>query len=115
ADNAKKMKDYVLGIDELNILKPDEPDEGSGGGSGGGAGGGGAGDAGKGEWIKGEGLLEKYKSDIDSLFQLGEYIGKVLTDALNSIDWEKVYEGARNFGKGLAKFLNGLISPELFG
>lgn len=115
ADNAKKMKDYVLGIDELNILKPDEPDEGSGGGSGGGAGGGGAGDDGKGEWIKGEGLLEKYKSDIDSLFQLGEYIGKVLTDALNSIDWEKVYEGARNFGKGLAKFLNGLISPELFG
>ena len=115
ADNAKKMKDYVLGIDELNILKPDEPDEGSGGGSGGGAGGGGAGDAGKGEWIKGEGLLEKYKSEIDSLYELGEYIGKALTDAMNSIDWEKVYEGARNFGTGLAQFLNGLISPELFG
>ena len=81
----------------------------------GGAGGGGAGDAGKGEWIKGEGLLEKYKSEIDSLYELGEYIGKALTDAMNSIDWEKVYEGARNFGTGLAQFLNGLISPELFG
>lgn len=114
ADNAKKMKDYVLGIDELNILKPDEPDEGSGGSAGGGAGGG-AGDAGKGEWIKGEGLLEKYKSEIDSLYELGEYIGKVLTDALNSIDWEKVYATAEDFGRGLAQFLNGLISPELFG
>ena len=115
ADNAKKMKDYVLGIDELNILKPDEPDEGSGGGSGGGAGGGGAGDAGKGEWIKGEGLLEKYKSSIDSLYELGAYIGKVLTDAMNSIDWDKVYMAAGRFGTGLAEFLNGLISPELFG
>lgn len=34
---------------------------------------------------------------------------------MNNIDWDKVYQGARNFGKGLADFLNGLISPELFG
>ena len=34
---------------------------------------------------------------------------------MNSIDWESVYESARNFGTGLAQFLNGLISPELFG
>lgn len=114
ADKAKKLKDYMLGIDELNVISPEEPDSGSGSGAGG-AGGGGAGDAGKGEWIKGEGLLEKYKSEIDSLYELGEYIGKALTDAMNSIDWEKVYESARNFGKGLAQFLNGLISPELFG
>lgn len=114
ADKAKKLKDYMLGIDELNVISPEEPDSGSGSGAGG-AGGGGAGDAGKGEWIKGEGLLEKYKSEIDSLYELGEYIGKALTDAMNSIDWEKVYEGARNFGTGLAQFLNGLISPELFG
>lgn len=114
ADKAKKLKDYMLGIDELNVISPEEPDSGSGSGAGG-AGGGDAGDAGKGEWVKGEGLLEKYESEIDSLYELGEYIGKVLTDAMNSIDWEKVYEGARNFGTGLAQFLNGLISPELFG
>lgn len=114
ADKAKKLKDYMLGIDELNVISPEEPDSGSGSGAGG-AGGGGAGDAGQGQWVKGEGLLEKYKSEIDSLYELGEYIGKVLTDAMNSIDWEKVYEGARNFGTGLAQFLNGLISPELFG
>lgn len=38
----KKMRDYVTGLDELNILKPDE-DVSSGGGGGGGGGGSGAG------------------------------------------------------------------------
>ena len=115
ADNAKKLKDYVLGIDELNIISPDdEADSGSGAG-GGGVGGGGAGDASGGEWVKTDGMLDRYKSEIDSLYELGEYIGKALTDAMNSIDWESVYESARNFGTGLAQFLNGLISPELFG
>lgn len=42
ADAAKKLRDYVLGIDELNILSPETPtSSGGGGGGGGGAGGGG--------------------------------------------------------------------------
>lgn len=36
AGAAKKMKDYTLGIDELNVLNPDEGSGGSGGGAGGG-------------------------------------------------------------------------------
>lgn len=36
ANAAKKMKDYTLGIDELNVLNPDEGSGGSGGGAGGG-------------------------------------------------------------------------------
>ena len=35
ANAAKKMKDYTLGIDELNVLNPDEGSGGSGGGAGG--------------------------------------------------------------------------------
>lgn len=113
ADNAKKLKSYLLGIDELNVLEPDTGDGDSGAG-GGGAGAGAGGMADGGEWVDTESLWEKYTSDIDSLYELGEYISKTLTDAMNSIDWESVYEGARNFGTGLANFLNGLISPELF-
>ena len=60
-------------------------------------------------------IWKDYKSQIKNLRELGEYIGNTLTDTLNSIDWDSVYAGARNFGKGLADFLNGLISPELFG
>lgn len=48
-------------------------------------------------------------------FGVGKMIGDWITNGLDSIDWDKTYQGARNFGTGLAQFLNGLISPELFG
>lgn len=41
AKEAKKMKDYLLGIDELNVIRPEDPTQNSGGGGGGGIGGGG--------------------------------------------------------------------------
>lgn len=108
--SAKKLKSYLLGIDELNVLEP-QKDEGSGSGASGGAGGGTV----DGEWIKTDKLLEDYKSEIDSLYELGDYISQTLSRAMESIDWETIYEKARGFGTGLADFLNGLISPRLFG
>lgn len=122
AKNAKKLKDVVLGIDELNINAPDD-DTGSGGGSSAkpSGGGGGLGDLGAGEgglttnMFATDNMLKAYESSLDTLYKLGEYIGDTLTKAMNSIDWNKVYDTARNFGKGLAGFLNGLISPDLFG
>lgn len=113
AKNAKELNRYIAAWHEVNNMTSDEGSKGSGGG---GAGGGGlAGAADGGQWIQTESLWEKYTSSIDSLYKLGDYIGKTLTDAMNSIDWDSVYESARNFGTGLASFLNGLISPELFG
>lgn len=113
ANAAKKLKNYVLGFDQLNILG-DNQDDSVNGGSGSGTGIGGAG-AGNANLVKVESALDKYKSEIENLYQLGEYIGQALTDAMNSIDWDAIYAGARDFGIGLADFLNGLISPELFG
>lgn len=114
AKNAKELNRYIAAWHEVNNMTSDEGSKGSGGGGGGGAGGG-AGAVDGGEWIQKESLWEKYTSSIDTLYELGEYISGVLTDAMNSIDWDSVYEGARNFGSGLASFLNGLISPQLFG
>ena len=121
AKAAQEYKNTVLGFDELNKLN-DIPDptgsggSGGGSGSGGGAGGVGAGDGSGADFqlVKADSWLEDYKSDIDSLYELGSYISGVLTGTLESIEWDKVYEGARNFGTGLADFLNGLITPELF-
>lgn len=59
-------------------------------------------------------MIEKYKSSIKDLYSLGKYIGDALASAMESIDWQKIYRKADNFGKGLADFLNGLISPRLF-
>ena len=118
---AEEYKNTVAGFDELNKLN-DVTKSGSGsGGSGSGSGSGsGAGDGvgdGTGadfELVKADSWLEAYKSDIDSLYELGSYISGVLTKAMESIDWYSIYEKARNFGTGLADFLNGLITPELF-
>lgn len=116
ADNIKKMQAGLRAFDELKVINmPDNNQGGSGGGGGGTGGAGGGAEAAGGKWVQGESILEKYKSEIDTLYKLGEHIGKTLTDAMNSIDWDSVYKKAENFGKGLADFLNGLISPDLFG
>lgn len=113
SDNAKKLKSYLLGIDELNVLEPQQDTSGvNGSGAGVGAGGGGASG---GQWVKTDGLFANYESEIDNLFKLGRYISDTLSEAMESIDWESVYEKARGFGTGLAQFLNGLITPRLFG
>lgn len=109
---AQKLKKTLLSIDEIHAL-----DDNSGGGSGsgsGGSGGGGAGGGADSSLKKTDGLLEKYKSSIKDLYSLGKYIGDALANAMESINWKKIYQKADNFGKGLADFLNGLISPRLF-
>ena len=112
---AKAAKKAVASYDKLNVI---QKDTGSAGGIGG-VGGGDALDLDFGDLDFGESIFDKAKDslmeDINSLYELGEYIGQKLTDALNKIPWDKVYTGAKNFGTGLAEFLNGLISPELFG
>lgn len=111
--SAKKLKNTLLSIDEIHALN-DNTDSSSGSGSGSGSGVGGG--SGVNTSLKQvDGLVEKYQSSIKDLYHLGSYIGDAITNSLNSIDWIKVYQGAKNFGKGLADFLNGLISPELFG
>ena len=123
ADNAKKLKQQLQGFDKLNLLTTNA-DSGSGGGSGG-SGGGGSGSGGGGTGgggADGESAVTTafkrtktaFESEIDSLFELGEYIGDTLTRALRSIDWPNIYQAADGFGRGLAQFLNGLISDDLF-
>lgn len=118
AGAAKKMKEYTLGIDELNVLSPD-----NGGGSGSGAGGGALdfGDL-SGDWTN---VLAPDPSELvdkicnafkDGNYRLaGEYISEGIVEALKSINWLSAYHAADNFGTGLALFLSGLITPALFG
>lgn len=111
ADSAKKFKNMLLGIDELNLL-PDNSDKGKG-----------SGDDAIGAMANGlqesavnfkktEGMFD---SLYDTLFKLGARIGEVEKEWLKGIDWDSVYEKARSFAKGLADFLNGYFSDaELF-
>lgn len=115
SNNAKKLKQQLQGFDELNVLSSDKGSSGSGGSGGSGSGDVPSGDISGGQWTKTESILKEYESNLDTLYKLGDHIGTTITNSLNNIDWEKAYEGARNFGAGIASYLNGLISPELFG
>lgn len=119
---AQKLKKAlsVLPFDELNQLASNLDNASNGGSSGGSGSGAGSGGIGSGSGasanlVETDSIFKKYESDIKNLEQLGEYIGDALTKAMQSIDWNKIYAEAQNFGTGLADFLNGLISPELFG
>ena len=131
ANAAKKLKDVTLGIDELNINDPTSGSGSSGSGSGAGGGvdlSGAIADALKNYetvWDKAfaesENKAQKIADAICSAFKrgdykgIGTYISNGISSALEKINWESVYGMARDFGSGFAQFLNGLITPRLFG
>lgn len=107
---AKKLKDYTLGIDELNIFN----DKDSGGGGGGGA------DLALGEFeVKpiDPNLLKwaKFLQDSDDWFPAGKALGDKLAEFLARIPWDKIKAEARKLAKRLATFINGFIKGEFNG
>ena len=129
AKNAKKAKKEIQqatrAFDELKVISKQSKDNtsgsgnkgsGSGSGSGSGAGGGTGADGGL---VQTDTIFKEFKSKIKDLEQLGESISGALINAMKKIKWEKVYAKAEGFGRGLAKFLNGLFEGQkgttLFG
>lgn len=114
ADNAKKLNQQLQKFDELNVLST-QKDTGNGGSGGGGVGGSYDVPAiSTGKWTKTDDADNFFTSNLDSLYKLGDYISTTIKEQLQSIDWEEVYQGAKDWGKGLASFLNGYINPEMF-
>lgn len=112
AKNIDKMNKGIRQFDELKLITTND---GSGKKGSGSSGGGASGGASGGKLVKTDTIFKNYESDIKNLKQLGKYISDALSKAMESINWDKIYSKARNFGKGLADFLNGLINPRLFG
>lgn len=102
---AKKMQKMLMPFDELNnINSPDTSSSGSGGGYGGVGSGGSLG-------------IELPQYDMfeiinDKIMKFGDVLGKAregahkLNEALASIDWDRIKEGAAKAGEGLGKLVN---------
>jgi methyl-accepting chemotaxis protein len=128
AKNAKKAKKEIQqatrAFDELKVISKQSKDNTSGSGSGGSGGGSGSGGSGGGAGADGglvqtDTIFKKFKSNIKDLEGLGKAISGALINAMKKIKWKKVYAKAEGFGRGLAKFLNGLFEGQkgttLFG
>lgn len=115
----KDLQNYTLGIDELNVVQPND-NSGSSGSSGSGGSSSGPSPSEMFETIEVSSSMNKladmFKDAIakSDFTEIGAIIGDKLSSALEGIPWESVYHKADNFGKDLATFLNGLISPRLF-
>lgn len=116
AKAAKDLNKQLQKFDELNNLTTNN--SGSGGGGGGGAD---TNDHATYVEESVENALGDFGKQLAEAIRqgdwrgVGEAISEKLTGAMNGIEWDKVYSKASGFGEGLAEFLNGLISPELFG
>ena len=117
---AKALQNYLLGIDELNVLQPNTDSDSGSGASGSGGKYTGPSASEMFETIEVPNsmnkLAEMFKDAIakSDFTDIGRMISNKLSNALESIDWNNIYHHADNFGKDLATFLNGLITPRLF-
>ena len=115
AGSAAELNKQLQGFDELNNL---DLDSGSSGGSGGGS----SSDSGTVQYVEEsvESALGDFANSLIDKIKAGDWegvgsaISEKITNALNSINWNTIFQGASNFGTGLADFLNGLISDDLF-
>ena len=117
SDALKDLMSYTLGIDELNVIQ-----KSSSGSSGSDSPGSTATPSPSDMFETIEvsdsmnKLAEMFKKALkDSDFtDIGRMLSNKLSSAMESIEWQKIYHKADNFGKDLATFLNGLITPRLF-
>lgn len=107
---SKKFNKQLQGFDKLNNLTTsdtgkDLEDFGAGLGN--------LGDLG--DIVPGEGLFDKYESDIDTLYKLGKYLGETLKNFLDNIPWDAIKKKAREIGEGIADLINGFIEVDGLG
>lgn len=115
SSSAKKLKDNLLGIDELNIISPDDENSGGGGGAS-------TPDYGSmfeenpipNDWMD---IFDWLKSmwDKADFFELGKMLGDKLAEMLANIPWDKIKYNCYKIGKSIATFINGFMRGEFEG
>lgn len=117
SDALKDLMNYTLGIDELNVIQPSSSSS-SGSGSSGSTTSPSPSDMFETIEVSDSmnKLAEMFKEALKNsdFTDIGRMLSNKLSSAMEGIEWQKIYHKADNFGKDLATFLNGLITPRLF-
>lgn len=115
----KELENYMLGIDELNVLQPQQKSGGSGGGSGAGSGGGGISPKNMFETVEVKGPVSDFAKQLRQAFLKEDWegLGKILAQKLNSgmqklynvLNWENVGPKITRFTNAFTRTLNSLV------
>lgn len=103
AKAAKKLKDYTMGFDELNVIKPQEPS--SGGGSGGGGAGGLGSDLGldiDSLWT--DAMIESANLKAEEIVENIKAFLQPLKEAIMQIDFQPLVDSAKRLWEALKPF-----------
>ena len=117
---AKDLENYTLGIDELHVIQPNKDDSSSTDPNSGSGKYTGPSPSEMFETVEVPNSMNKLSDMFKEAIKNSDFtdIGRVISDklanALEGIKWNNIYQHADNFGKDLATFLNGLITPRLF-
>lgn len=112
AEANEELKRSIMGFDEINKLG----DDSSNGGGSGNSGGSGSDSGGTGfETVEIDSGISSIAEQIKKAWaeadftELGEMVGKKLTDALEGINWDEVQNTTDKIAKSIATFLNGAV------
>lgn len=119
-DSMKELQKTILGFDQLNILNDINNGNSSGVAGSGGGSGSNVSSSDMFETIEVSESMNKLADIFKKAVETGDFtsIGRAISDKISDvierINWDSTYQKASKFGKGLATFLNGLITPRLF-
>lgn len=115
----KDLQNYTLGIDELNVIQPNDSSSSGSGGSGSGESSPYPSDMFATESIDG-GVSEFAQKLKDAwakadFTEIGGIVGQKLKDALGKIPWDKIQETSTKIGKSIGTFINGAVETNGLG
>lgn len=112
ASSAKKAVGALAKFDDLDVWQKNDA---TGGGNAGGSDMGGFEEVPiDQEWLDFAGWLRDMWESSD-FYELGEFLGKKLKEALDNIPWDEIKESARRIAHSIATFINGFIEVEGLG
>ena len=116
----KDLQNYTLGIDELNIIQPNDNGSSSGS-SGSGNGASSPSPSDMFETIEVSNsmnqLADKFKEAIKKadFTEIGQILGEKLRDSLDKIPWDGIQESAKRIGKSIGTFITGFVEVPNLG
>lgn len=115
----KDLQNYTLGIDELNVIQPNDSSSSGSGGSGSGASSPSASDMFTTESIDGgvSDFAQKLKDAWAKadFTEIGTIVGQKLSNALDNIPWDGIQESAKRIGKSTGTFITGFVEVPNLG